>query len=86
MTSKAPGARALPDSSFAIPATRDYPINTRGRAVAALARVATDGTPTEQAKVRAAVRNRYPTLPSSQGNGRSQAAAHNKRAGHTRSK
>lgn len=56
-----------------------YPIGTRGRAVSALARVAANGTPAEKAKVRAAVRKEHPDLPSSRGQGGSQAAAHNRK-------
>ena len=71
---KAPaGSYALPGGG---PAGADaYPINTKGRAVAALARVAEFGTPAEQAKVRSAVAAKYPGLPSSGGKGGSKAAA-----------
>ena len=54
-------------------------------AVAALARVAKNGTPAEKAKVRADVARKFPDLPSSKGKGKSQAAANtqrtNRRAG-----
>lgn len=56
-----------------------YPIDTKGLAVAALGRVAQNGTPAEKATVRAAVKKAYPGLPSSQGKGGSAAAAHNRR-------
>lgn len=56
---------ALPDSSFAIPATRDYPIPDKEHAVDALARVEADGTPQQKAQVRAAVKKKFPGLPSS---------------------
>jgi hypothetical protein len=46
-----------------------YPINTRGRAINALSRVEQNGTPAEQAKVRAAVKRKYPDLPSSKSKG-----------------
>lgn len=55
----------LPDSAFAIPSQRAYPIMDKAHAVAALARVKTNGTPQEKAQVRAAVKRRYPDLPSS---------------------
>jgi hypothetical protein len=59
---------ALPDSAFAIVTgsgankVRSYPIDTANRAVAALARVATNGTPAEKAKVKAAVHRKYPNI------------------------
>ena len=56
----------LPDSAFAIPATRQYPIMDRAHAIDALARVKVNGTPQQKAQVRAAVKRRYPGLPSSQ--------------------
>lgn len=55
----------LPASKFAIPNAKDgpaYPIDTEARGRAALARVAANGSPAEQAKVRAAVRKRYPRM------------------------
>jgi hypothetical protein len=71
-----------PAGSYALPGggpggADAYPINTKGRAVSALARVEQDGTPEEKAKVRDAVAKAYPGLPSSQGKGGSAAAAHN---------
>jgi hypothetical protein len=57
----------LPKSAFAIPATRQYPIHDREHAINALARVADNGTPQQKAQVRAAVKRRYPDLPSSKG-------------------
>lgn len=56
----------LPDSAFAIPATREYPIMDRTHAIDALARVEANGTPQQKAQVKAAVKRRYPGLPSSQ--------------------
>ena len=50
---------ALPDSAFALPDTREYPVQDHGHAVAALSRVAANGTPEEKTKVRAAVRSRF---------------------------
>ena len=52
-----------------------YPIQDKAHGANALARVADNGTPAEQAKVRAAVKAKYPNLPSSQGKGGSAAAA-----------
>ena len=50
---------ALPRSAFALPATREYPINNRSHAQAALGRAAANATPEEQAKIRAAVRRKF---------------------------
>ncbi len=49
----------LPNSDFAIPETRAYPIQDRGHAMAALSEVAQHGSPEEQRRVRAAVHARY---------------------------
>lgn len=57
--------KRLPASAFAIPATRDYPIMDKEHAVDALARVEANGTPQQKAQVKAAVKRRYPDLPSS---------------------
>lgn len=51
----------LPDSAFALPG-RKYPIHDIAHARNALARVAQNGTPEEQEKVKAAVHKRYPEL------------------------
>jgi hypothetical protein len=65
---------ALPDSDFAIvrmvngKKERDYPIDTRDRAVAALGRVETNGTDKEKAAVKAAVCKRYSDLPACSAN------------------
>lgn len=74
----APNTKA-PAGSYALPGggpggADAYPINTRARGANALARVTQNGTPAEQAKVRAAVRRKYPDLPSSKGQGSSAAA------------
>jgi hypothetical protein len=74
----APATKA-PAGSYALPGggpggADAYPINTKGRAVAALHYVEENGTPAEKAKVRAAVRRKYPGLPSSKGQGGSAAA------------
>lgn len=81
----APNTKA-PAGSYALPkggpgGADAYPINTPGRATSALARVKENGTPAQQAKVRAAVKAKYPNLPSSQGTGGSAAAKANKRRG-----
>lgn len=52
---------ALPESAFALPGRR-YPIHDANHARDALSRVAQNGTPAEQAAVRAAVRRRYPDI------------------------
>ena len=54
---------ALDDSDFALPKQRAYPIHNRNHAVAALSRVAANGTPEEQAKVRRAIHAKYHGLP-----------------------
>jgi hypothetical protein len=51
--------QALPDSSFAIPGQRKYPIHDLSHARNALSRVAQQGTPEEQRLVRAAVARKY---------------------------
>ncbi|MDQ3916865.1 MAG: hypothetical protein M3348_00050 [Acidobacteriota bacterium] len=62
MRLKAAQRDALPDSAFAIPEKRAYPIHDHNHAVAALSEVAQHGTPSEKARVRAAVRKRYPGI------------------------
>jgi hypothetical protein len=52
----------LPDSAFAEPRKRAYPIQDRSHARNALSRVASNGSPSEQRKVRAAVHRRYPNI------------------------
>ncbi len=54
----------LSKRSFAIPGKRAYPIHDRAHAANALARVKQHGTPSQRARVRAAVCRRYPGLPS----------------------
>ena len=54
--------RRLPDSSFAIPEDRAYPIHDKAHARNALARVSAHGTPEEKRRVRAAVHRRYPNI------------------------
>ena len=74
----APNTKA-PAGSYALPGggpggADAYPVNTKARGANALSRVAANGTPAEQAKVRAAVKSKYPDLPSSKGSGGSAAA------------
>jgi hypothetical protein len=53
--------KRLSARSFALPGRR-YPIDTANRARNALARVSQHGSPTEKAKVRRAVKRRYPSI------------------------
>lgn len=53
---------SLPKSDFAIPERRAYPIPDEAHARNALSRVAVNGTPTEKARVRAAVAKRFPNI------------------------
>lgn len=55
------GRDKIKASNFALPGRR-YPIHDMTHARAALSRVAQHGSPEEQAKVRAAVHNKYPSL------------------------
>lgn len=65
---------ALPDSDFAIVRTvngkkeRDYPIDTRDRAVAALGRAETNVSPADQKLIMGAVCRRYSDLPACSAN------------------
>jgi hypothetical protein len=59
LTTKA--RKALPESSFALSGRR-YPIEDEAHARNALARVSQYGSPDEKAKVRAAVKRRYPGI------------------------
>lgn len=74
----APNTKA-PAGSYALPGggpggADAYPVNTRARGANALSRVSANGTPAEKAKVRAAVKAKYPDLPSSKGKGKPAAA------------
>ncbi len=74
----APNTKA-PAGSYALPGggpggADAYPVQDRAHGANALARVEQHGTPEEKAKVRAAVKRRYPDLPSSKGEGDSAAA------------
>jgi len=54
---------SLPRGSFALPGRR-YPIHDEAHARNALARVSQHGTPEEKARVRAAVKRRWPAIDS----------------------
>ena len=54
--------KALPTKSFAEPNKRKYPIEDETHAKNALSRVSRSGTPAEKAKVRAAVKKKYPSI------------------------
>ena len=53
---------SLPDSDFAIPEDRAYPIQDKSHADNALSRVSGNGTPEEKARVRAAVKRKFNML------------------------
>jgi hypothetical protein len=74
----APNTKA-PAGSYALPGggpggADAYPIQDKAHGANALSRVAANGTPEQKAKVRAAVKRKYPDLPSSKGEGQSAAA------------
>ena len=54
--------KKLPKKAFALPGKRKYPIPDKSHARNALARVAQNGTPAEQKKVKAAVKKRFPSI------------------------
>ena len=54
--------KKLSKKEFALPGKRKYPIPDKAHARNALARVAQNGTPAEQKKVRAAVKKRFPSI------------------------
>jgi hypothetical protein len=54
--------KKLSKKAFALPGKRKYPIPDKAHARNALARVAQNGTPAEQKKVRAAVNKRFPSI------------------------
>jgi hypothetical protein len=54
--------KEIPSKSFAEPNKRKYPIENEAHAKNALARVSQNGTPAEKAKVRAAVKKKYPSI------------------------
>jgi hypothetical protein len=53
--------KKLPKASFALGGRR-YPIHDKAHARNALARVSQHGSPSEKARVRAAVRRKYPSI------------------------
>ena len=53
--------KRIPTSEFAGP-DRSYPIHDRAHAINALSRVSANGSPSLQAKVRAAVHRKYPSI------------------------
>ncbi len=54
--------KALPAKAFAEPDKRKYPIENEAHARNALSRVAQSGTPAEKAKVKSAVKKKYPAI------------------------
>lgn len=75
----AAGRRALPSKDFALPGKGtgpegkgpgSYPIDTKGRARNALARVSQHGSSSEKASVRSAVKRKYPGIKESKGKDR----------------
>ena len=52
----------LPSRSFVFKGSRKYPIEDKAHARNALARVAQHGSPSEKAKVRAAVHRKFPSI------------------------
>lgn len=54
--------KRLPGKSFVFPGKRSYPINDISHARNALARVAQNGSPAQQARVRAAVHKKFPSV------------------------
>ena len=54
--------KALPDSAFVFPKERKYPINDIDHARAALSMGAQHATPSEYAKIKAAVKKKYPEI------------------------
>jgi hypothetical protein len=56
------GRKQLPSSSFAEPGARKYPIEDASHARNALARVSQHGSPAEKARIRAAVKRKFPKI------------------------
>jgi hypothetical protein len=56
------GRKRLKRSQFAIPSKKAYPIHDRAHARNALARVSQHGSASQKARVRAAVRRKYPGM------------------------
>lgn len=60
LTTKA--RKKIKTKNFAEPGKRAYPIEDRNHAINALARVSQNGSSSEKAQVRAAVKDKYPDL------------------------
>lgn len=58
----AKGRDQIKDSNFALPEKRKYPIHDANHARLALAMVSKYGTPSEKARVQAAVKRKYPGI------------------------
>lgn len=56
------GRKQMPASDFGLPAQKKYRIDDRAHARDALARVAANGTPAQQAQVRKRVKAKYPSI------------------------
>lgn len=56
------GRKQMPASDFGLPAQKKYRIDDAAHARNALARVAQNGTPAQQAQVRARVKAKYPSI------------------------
>lgn len=54
--------KTMSKKQFAVPSKRKYPIDTANRARNALARVQQHGSPSEKAKVKRAVKRKYPSI------------------------
>jgi hypothetical protein len=54
--------KSLPAKAFAEPDKKKYPIEDKAHARNALSRVAQSGTPAEKAKVKRAVKKKYPSI------------------------
>lgn len=54
--------KALPKTSFALPAERKYPISDASHARNALSRAEQNATPTQQEKIKRAVHKKFPTI------------------------
>ncbi|UQX87113.1 hypothetical protein M6D93_12460 [Jatrophihabitans telluris] len=59
---KAKDRKKLSKKEFALPGKRKYPIPDKAHARNALARVAQNGTPAEEKKVKSAVKKRFPSI------------------------
>ena len=56
------GRKRMKSSSFALPGAKKYPIPDKAHARNALARVAQHGTAAQKAKVRKAVKRKFPSI------------------------